>query len=60
MFQIWSLVNRCSQFLIQSLELDNCVDILTLGDRSDPAQRNVKAMTTFNPHPGGKVRSCTA
>ena len=31
--QIWSLVNRCGQFLIQNLELDTCVDILTLGDR---------------------------
>ncbi len=34
-FQIWSLVNRCGEFLIQNLELDTCVDVLTLGDRSD-------------------------
>ncbi len=28
-------MNRCGEFLIQNLELDTCVDVLTLGDRSD-------------------------
>ncbi len=48
-FQIWSLVNRCGEFLIQNLELDTCVDVLTLGDRSDDSDYFFWAiLTTIN------------